>query len=587
MSVNEQLLNIWQEAWRPPDRQPVWQWAEEHIRSIPYSPMPGRFRIANSRMIQEVMDAIVAPHVRLVSIVASVQSSKTTAPEVALCYIIANLPGPTLWLDQTDDDAKDQSESRLQKLFDECEPVKNLYPANPNKKRNTTIYFNNGMTLWVAGAHNLSNLQRRSIRWLIGDETWRWPQGHMAEAEARVTAFGWLGKCIYCSQGGFENDDTHRKHATTDMREWQYRCPHCSTRQPFTWQQVRWAKDSRDDSGEYDFGKVRDSVRLVCRECGHEFEDHDETRRRLNADACFVPLNPRAARENVGFHWNALATMSWGSLAEMYLRAKEASRKGDNSLLQQFYQKRLAQAWNEYKEDYTIDQSLSDYLLGESWQEEADIGGIPVRVMTVDVQKGHFYAVVRSWAANGASRLLHCEKVFSWEALEGLQLSQGVNSSLVFLDCGYSTADVYAKCAEHGWFGLMGDRRGTFPHRTRSGQTVMRYYSTKRKVSVGRDRYATMFYWSNLNIKDCLARLRKNAEGATWEVPKDAPQDYLDMLDSERRVYERGKWIWKQIQNRANHYFDCEAMQVAVAAMLKLVGAESTAAPGDGSESET
>ena len=84
-----------------------------------------------------------------------------------------------------------------------------------------------------------------------------------------------------------------------------------------------------------------------------------------------------------------------------------------------------------------------------------------------------------------------------------------------------------------------------------------------------------------------MARLRKNAEGATWEVPKDAPQDYLDMLDSERRVYERGKWVWKQIQNRANHYFDCEAMQVAVAAMLKLVGAESTAAPGDGSESET
>ena len=46
----------------------------------------------------------------------------------------------------------------------------------------------------------------------------------------------------------------------------------------------------------------------------------------------------------------------------------------------------------------------------------------------------------------------------------------------------------------------------------------------------------------------------KNAEGATWEVPKDAPQDYLDMLDSERRVYERGKWVWKQIQNRVNHY---------------------------------
>ena len=53
------------------------------------------------------MEAIVDPKVRLVSIIASVQSAKTTAPELALCYIIANLPGPALWLDQTDEDARD------------------------------------------------------------------------------------------------------------------------------------------------------------------------------------------------------------------------------------------------------------------------------------------------------------------------------------------------------------------------------------------------------------------------------------------------------------------------------------------------
>ena len=44
---------------------------------------------------------------------------------------------------------------------------------------------------------------------------------------------------------------------------------------------------------------------------------------------------------------------------------------------------------------------------------------------------------------------------------------------------------------------------------------------------------------------------------------------------SEHRTFERGHWIWKQVRNRANHYFDCEAMQVAVATMLKLVGQES------------
>ena len=207
MPENEYLEALWREAWTPPDRQDVWAWAEHHIESIPYSPIPGRFRVLHSPMLKEVMQEMVNPRTRLVSIIAAVQSSKSTAIEVALCYIISNLPGPTLWLDQNDDDAKDQAEGRLRKLFDSCQPVKALYPADKYKMRNTTIHFANGMTLWVEGAYNKSNLQRRSIRWLIGDETWRWPQGHMAEAEARTTAFGWLGKCIFCSQGGFDGDD--------------------------------------------------------------------------------------------------------------------------------------------------------------------------------------------------------------------------------------------------------------------------------------------------------------------------------------------------------------------------------------------
>ena len=50
----------------------------------------------------------------------SVQSGKTCVGELGVCHIIANLPGPTLWLDQTDDDAKDQAESRLRDLAERC-----------------------------------------------------------------------------------------------------------------------------------------------------------------------------------------------------------------------------------------------------------------------------------------------------------------------------------------------------------------------------------------------------------------------------------------------------------------------------------
>jgi len=88
-----------------------------------------------------------------------------------------------------------------------------------------------------------------------------------------------------------------------------------------------------------------------------------------------------------------------------------------------------------------------------------------------------------------------------------------------------------------------------------------------------------MHYWSNLNIKDILARLRRNqnsAEGATWEVPEDVPEDYLAQMESEQRIKKNTKWVWEQIGSRPNHLFDCEVMSVAAAVMLKLVGRESS-----------
>ncbi|MGF1453573.1 MAG: terminase gpA endonuclease subunit [Opitutales bacterium] len=415
------LRSIFAAAWRPPDRRAPWRWAEEHVETIPYSPIPGRFRSDNSPWLKPVMEAMIEPKVKTVCIIAAVQASKTTAAELTLCYIIANLPGPTLWLNETDEDAKDQSESRLQKLFEACEPVRELFPANRHKKRNLTIHFANGMTLWFAGAHNKTNLQRRSIRWIIGDECWNWPTGHMAEAEARVTAFGWLGKCLWMSQAGVEGDDLHAKYETTDMRDWTFPCPACGARQPYRWENVEWADDCKDAEDQYNFQRVRATTRLRCPECQHEIADTDENRRKLNAEGEFVPQNPNAASENVGFHWNSLASMSWGKLAELYLRAKLAARRGDTSLLQQFYQKRLAIPWRDFDEDFRVEITPSGYAMGELWEEEAALdargrllaapfppeeGVVPLRFLTIDVQLDHFWSVVRSWTAEGSSRLV-------------------------------------------------------------------------------------------------------------------------------------------------------------------------------------
>ena len=588
------LRDILKDAWTPADRREPWRWCEDHIKNIPYSPLPGAFRSENSPWIREVMEAIVDPKIRLVSIIAAVQSSKTTSPELTLCYIIANLPGPCLWLDQTDEDAKDESESRLQKLFESCEPVKKLFPKNKNKQRNCTIHFSNGMTLWLLGAYNKTNLQRRSIRWLFGDETWRWPVGHMAEAEARTTAFGWLGKCVFMSQGGEENDDTHRKFETTDMREWHYKCPKCGKYIPYKWENIEWDDDCKDENGEYDFSKINHSTALKCPECGEYFEDSDRMRRILNKDGKFIPLNPNAAKENVGFHWNALASMSWGKLAELYLRAKIAARKGDSSLLQQFYQKRLALAWREFAEDYRLEIASGSYNSGDVWDEEAGFNKLgeiiappfaeneviaPLRIMSVDVQMNCFYLVVRAWSINGSSRLLWHEKVLTWEDIEEIQKRFKILDNLVFVDAGYNSFEVYKYCGERNWIALMGDNRANFFHRLPNGKTVLRFYSPVKHIFISRYVKCRMHFWSNLNVKDTLARIRRNqnpSDGATWEVPTDISEDYLKQMESEHRIKKGNSWIWEQIGNRPNHYLDCEAMNCAGALMLKIVGNSAT-----------
>ena len=571
--------------WRLPERIPPWKWCEENVKNIPYSPIPGHFKSANSPWVREVMEAMADPDIRLVSIVAPVQSSKTIGAELCLCYIIANFPGPCLWLSQTDADAKDQAEARLHKLFSECDAVKNLFPADRHKKKTQTVFFSNGMTLWVLGAHAKSNLQSRSIRWLIGDETWQWPNGHMQQAEARVTAFGWLGKCIFLSQGGTENDDTHRKFETTDMREWEFKCSKCGKYQPYKWSNIEWDKNYRDGEGGMDFAKVRSSVRLVCEFCKHEIADSDANRKLLNSSAKFVPQNPNAPTTKAGFHWNSLASMSWGELAEMYLRAKESCRRGDMEDLKNFYQKRLALPWGDLEEDFTLDISPSGYRMGDDWESEAAVGAkgailppphenknrVRLRFLTVDVQMDHFYAVVRSWACDASSRLVYCAKLQTWEDVEILQNRFGVFPQLVFVDAGYTTFEVYRNCAKHNWTALMGDGRRDFPHRV-NGKITQRFYSTARHPLVS-DRKCRMHYWSNLGIKDTLARLRSNQNpdaGSTWEVPSDVPEEYLKMLDSEQRVKKGNSWEWRQIGKRPNHYWDCEAMQVCAAYMMKL-----------------
>ncbi len=588
------------------DDRPIWEWAAEHITVGEEMSQPGPFDINLHPYAKEPLDVLRNRTGIEVTIQASVQSVKSLIAQVFLAWTIKHRPGPAQWNAQTDDKAKDFAEFRLMPMLERCAPLRYHFPANRHKKRTTTILFNH-MFLVVQGAATPSNLQSLSVAIQVNDEVWLYPQGHLEQLRKRTTSFRTSRVILNLSTGAEDGDEADLAWEDSDQRELEVRCPCCRG-----WFALQWDKDpnrpggivwedserTRHGDGTWKWRDMRKTVAYECPHCAERMPYSKELQKDLLREWRFTPRNPDAPEDRVGFRWNAMAHMDWRDLVEEWHKAVAAYRRGDASLLKEFRMKRLAQTWGEDSEDFRVEIRRGGYRMGEPWADEGGIDAhgrilgppfpegvatIPLRFLTVDVQMDHMWAVVRSWAANGSSRLLWWERLPSWEDVETLQERFGVHRGLVFVDAGYASYEVYRQCAARGWIALVGDGRPTFVHRRRGGTApAHRFYSPRQKIVLGRGQSCFLHRWSNLSCKDILARLRRNqdpGQGLTWEVPEDVGEEYARQMDGERRVKKNNKPVWEQIGNRDQHLWDAEAMQCVAAVMLKLVGRDAMADP--------
>jgi phage terminase large subunit GpA-like protein len=562
-------------AFRPDEGGDIVAWLEKEVRQIPFSPMPSGFRVEHTPWLIEPLRAMVDPEIRLCQLIAPIQSGKSLAAEMLSCYIIARQPAPTLYLNDTDGNADDWLKTRLRVLWENVPKVLERLNKDETDRKSQTIQTDD-MTFWCLGAFNEKNLQRRSIRWLVADETWLYPKGHLAEASARVTSFGWLGKRIFMSQGSYQGDDTHEVWNTTDKKVWSFACPKCDHRQAWSWGSLRMP-DCVDADGEFDFNVLRAKTTYCCEGCKHEFSDTRSNRDEMNAKGFYMPTNPQASKDNAGYQWNALAARSWGGLAEMYIRAKlMLDVNGDATPMRIFKQKQLADFWTDAPDGFQTIQAIGEYKQGDEWEQESLIDPatrklhsdrtrpkqIKARFMTVDVQRTGFYCLVRSWSEGGESRLFKWKFVQTWEDVAMMAKACEVADALVYVDCGDQFDDVIRQCGINKWTALRGDQRNDFAWRIETAQgnkMVSKVYAPARLVNVGSGA-VRVHHWSNLALKDQLARLRKTGKHST---SIDCGQDYLDQMESEVRTKNptNGKPEWKRIGKRNNHLWDCEVMQ--------------------------
>ncbi len=581
-------------------------WLERNVKSVPYSPNPGPFRIESTPYLAPILRALQDPEIETIVVQGNVQSGKSMVLELWSTFVPARAPGPMLLLQDVDLNAKDWQKTRLRPLW-EATPATSAMLDQSERSEIVTTRFKRNVT-WVLGAENERNLQRRSIRYLGMDECWQYKQGHIKQAMARRTAFTWQGKTVLVSQGGSDGDDFTDLFNSTDRREWQFTCPHCQERQPYDWKQIKYPDNAKKD-GAWDYDAVREGTTYACKKCDHRFLDRNSVRAELNANACFVPVNPNAPKGRVGFHFNALAMqwgLSWGDLAVECIEAAQAfDEHGEETKRRDFKQKRLALAWSEEPDDAGGEVLPSGYRMEQEWSEEGAVAdgrlvGSPfpdgiqarskefhrLRFMAVDVQRKGFYYIIRSWDANGKSRLIKWQYVDTWEQVRSEQLRLQVADQFVFVDSGDgpNVDDVYEHCAMWGWNATKGSGNQEFPWRINTPYGIkisQRPYSIPKVQQIGK-RSCRLILFSNLMLKDSLTRLRRKGEHT---YPEDAGDEYRRQMQSESRTRnETGRPIWVQVGDRANHLWDCEVIGLLPALMARLVGRGKNRADTDGKE---
>ena len=587
--TKDELLGIGRDVLRPADSGDIVDWLEANVQAIPDSPMPGPFRADRTPWISASLRIVSDPECRMAVILAGIQSGKSLFARLFTCHIIANAPGPTMVLQANDAEAKDFAIRYLRPVWNNCPPVKARFRGD-DMERSTTADFDR-MTIYCRGIYNESNLQRLSLRYVIADECWQAKQGHLAEAAARVTAFGWMGKMVYLSQGGREGQEFHQLHEQTDQRDWNFCCPTCSHIQPWIWSQVRMPEDAKVGK-EWDFIKVSQGTTYECQSCKTKLPDNNATRMEANSKGKFIATAKSSNASYVGLHWNSLASMSWGELAVMWLKAQESLEEyGDEEPMRIFIQKRLANVFKEQADEIQIEAAIGEFKMGDVWAEEGGfVKGRPVpfsqltnemvespdfvkmRFMGVDVQKRGFYWVVRAWSGDGRSRLIDCGYCFTWSEVIEANKRNRVHPANVFVDSGFQTDEVFAACAANGWTATKGDQRNDFAWKIRTPigmKTEMRPYSVPVVEAIGNKRIKR-FFFSNLRLKDTLAALLRKGR---HHRPKDAPEAYTEQMQSEKRtISQSGKPIWEQIGDMDNHFWDCEVLCILPALAWRLTG---------------
>jgi len=575
-------------AWRLPAKISVSEWADEHRVLLPRtSAEPGAWRTDRTPYLREIQDAFSDPFVEEITVMKATQLGGTEAMYNMLGYAIDQDPGPALLVMPREEDARGVSNNRVLPMI-EASPALSKHVSKSASDVTRLEYRLDHMSVYFAGSNSPAALASRAIRYLWLDEVDKFPKFSGRESDPiklateRTRTF-WNRKIIKISTPTTRDGYVFREYEKSDQRRYFVSCPFCGVYQPLVFSNIRWPEGERDPE------KVKNE-RLAwyrCAKCEKRIED--KHRPRMIDGGVWVPEGLTVGKNGKlrgkfedtghrGFWISALYSpwLTWSEIAAEFLRSKNYSE-----LLMNFINSWLAEIWEE-----KAHEMLPDELAGNvsRYSEGTVPAGAMILTAGVDVQKDHFYGIVRGWGVGEESWLIRACRMESWEDVERLIIhatfprdgsGEDVPVRLACVDSGYRTSEVYEFCRT--WREIARAIKGHqflrgAPYRV---SMIDRHPGSGAPIRGG----LSLWHVDVSHFRDKIARLVSTEPGdpGQWHLFEEISEEYARQFCAYKKVVERdrrsgiAREIWKlRVYGADDHYNSCEVYAAAGADMLRV-----------------
>lgn len=509
---------------------------------------PGFYDADVTPYMRDILRAMVDPELREITLCTGAQVGKTQGINVAMTWLWVFAPGPTMVVQPTSEDVRAFSEKRLKPTLEDSEKLSMLIPENRKKLFRAAEYTLATCSVFLRGAGSPSKLASWAIRYVLLDETDKYPEGFTREGDPvellrqRMKTYEGTQKLISDSTPTTEKGVIWRLFKEGDQREYFVKCQNCGGRFQLTFKAVTFTA-----SEEMTPAEIAQTARLQCPACGAKYDTAQKNE--LVKHGEWRPTAESAASASASFHLQSIASpwVSLEALTERFIRAKRAGR----DQLRVFVNSELAEPWIE-EGDSLLSTRLSaleaDYDEGGHFPGDDPIEA-RARFCGVDVQKGYIVAVIREFAPGGSSGLVLARRLSGFPELDAVCSEYGV--ALCCIDARYRTDEVVAACASYADM-IPCYGRAKFP----DGAIWSTRTQTLSGGMVRGGGEITHFFYDQSAVFEYVAEgLRGDRKWLLWRGATSDPT-YCKEVTAKKRV----AGIWQADSGVDDHYADAEKL---------------------------